>query len=221
MHCTNFLSGRAIGHMMACIVHISVRTDIAACFCISLWCLRSSLSVLRWKSIRMCGRLLAPLSGITLTTRAFRTSHHTLSNSYILVRAPRLPVQTLASTRESYGPASSSSVSYRKSHTVPSVHRFRWTPPALSQVTFCQLRLLRLPRSSPLLHSWSVASLFTLPRRPSYQSSPHLWMPLRSLFHTSLSLRTFLPNSRSRSSSTFYARCSLPHVFSTSPFVTS
>ena len=30
--------------------------------------------------------------------------------------------------------------------------------PALSQVTFCQLRSLRLPRSSLLLHSWSVAS---------------------------------------------------------------
>ena len=90
MHCTNFLSGRAIGHMMACIVHISVRTDIAACFCISLWCLRSSLSVLRWKSIRMCGRLLAPLSGITLTTRATHSLHYTLSNSYMMIRSPRL-----------------------------------------------------------------------------------------------------------------------------------
>ena len=31
-------------------------------------------------------------------------------------------------------------------------------------------------------------------------SPPHLWMPPRRLFHTSLSLRTFLCNSRSRSS---------------------
>ena len=44
-------------------------------------------------------------------------------------------------------------------HTVPLVHKFRRAPPALSQVTFCQPRSLRLPRSSPLPHSWSVASL--------------------------------------------------------------
>ena len=42
--------------MTANIVHISVPTHIAACFCISLWCLRLSISVLRWKSIKMCGQ---------------------------------------------------------------------------------------------------------------------------------------------------------------------
>ena len=47
----------------------------------------------------------------------------------------------------------------QKLNTVPSVHRFRRAPSALSQVTFCQPRSLRLPRSSPLPHSWSVAPL--------------------------------------------------------------
>ena len=84
-----------------------------------------------------------------------------------------------------------------RSHSVLLIHRFRWTPPALSQVTFCQLRSVRLPRSPPLRHSLSVASSLMLPRRPSYQSPPHLWMPLRRLFHTPLPLGTFLRNSRS------------------------
>ena len=90
MHCTNFLSGRVIWHMTANIVHTSVPTHIEACFCISLWCLRWSLSVLRWKSIRMCGRLLAPLSGITLTTRATHSLHYTLPSSSMMTRSPRL-----------------------------------------------------------------------------------------------------------------------------------
>ena len=92
-------------------------------------------------------------------------------------------------------------------------------PPTLSQVTFCQLRLLRLPRSSPLLHSWSVASLLMLPCRPSYQSPLHLWMPPRRLFHTSLSLETFLRNSRSGSSWLHLLRTmfSAPRVLHQSP----
>ena len=80
------------------------------------------------------------------------------------------------------------------------VHKFRWTPLALPQMTLCQLRSLRLPRSSPLLHSWSVAFLLALPRRPSYPSPPHLWMPPRILFRTPLPLGMFLRNSRSWSS---------------------
>ena len=165
-------------------------------FCVRIRCFPVSI----WTNLSTCGCLLAPQGGITLTTRVFRSQHHTVSNSYKLARAPR----PLCRFRPPHGchmvqrlqalcPA-------HRSHTVPSVHRFRRAPPALSQVTFCQLRLLRLPRSSPLLLFWSVASLFTLLRRPSYQSPPHLWMLLRRLFHTSLSLRTFLRNSRSRSS---------------------
>ena len=37
-----------------------------------------------------CDSLLAPLSGITLPTRAIRSQHYILFNSYKLVRAPRL-----------------------------------------------------------------------------------------------------------------------------------
>ena len=79
----------AIWHIMAYIVHVSVPAHITACCSISLWCLPSSFSVLRWKNSRMCGCLLAPLSGIILTTRAIRSQHYILSNSYKLVRAPR------------------------------------------------------------------------------------------------------------------------------------
>ena len=87
-----------------------------------------------------------------------------------------------------------------RSRSVLPIHRFRRAPPALSQVTLCQPCLLRLPRISPLPHSWSVASLQVLHRRSSHQSPHHLWMPPRRLFHTPLALGTFLRNSRSRSS---------------------
>ena len=108
---------------MACIVHMSVPTHITACFCISLWCLPSSLSVLRWKNTRMCGRLLAPLSGITLTARAIHSLHYTLTNSYKMVRAPRLcshwlPHRRLTALRPQ---APCPAHSY---HTVPSAHKF-------------------------------------------------------------------------------------------------
>ena len=120
------------------------------------------------------------LSGITLASRAIRSQHYTLFNSNKLVRPPRLLCRCRP-PHESHmvQPA-------HRSHSVLPVHRFRWAPPALSQVTFCQLRSLRLPRSSPLLHSWIVASLLMLPRRPSCPSPYHLWMPLCRLFHTSL-----------------------------------
>ena len=77
-----------------CFVHITARCSI------SLFgvCLRHFL-VLTWMNLSTCGCLLAPLSGITLTTRAIRSQHFTLFNSYKLVRA---------------GPASSSSMSYRQ-----------------------------------------------------------------------------------------------------------
>ena len=57
-------------------------------------------------------------------------------------------------------------------HIVPSVHKFRRAPIALSQVTFCQPRSLRLPCNSPLPHSWSVASLQVLHRRTRCPSPP-------------------------------------------------
>ena len=191
---------------MAHIVHMSVPPHITARCSTSLWCLPSSFSVLRWKNSRMCGYLLAPLSGITLTTRAIRSQHYILSNSYKLVRALR-PLCRCRPPHECHMvqrlqvlcPA-------QRSHSVLPILRFRWTPSAPPQETFCQLRLLRLPRSSPLLPFWSVASLFTLPRRPSYQSPPHLRMPLRRLFKDRcLSARFYATLVHGVLSFTFYA----------------
>ena len=109
------------------------------------------LSCLTWMNLSACGCLLAPQGGITLITRPIRSQHYILFSSYKLVRAPR----PLCSCR----PPHDSRMMQRlqvlcpahSSHSVLPIHRFRWTPPALSQVTFCQLRSVRLPRSSPLL----------------------------------------------------------------------
>ena len=135
-------------------------------------------SVPKWTNFRTCGFrtcgcLLAPLSGITLTTRAIRSQHYILSNSYKLVRAPCLLCRCRPPHESHMVQRLQVLCPAHRSHSVLPILRFRWTPPALSQVTFCQLRSLRLPRSSPLLHSWSVAFLLVLPRRPSYQSPPH------------------------------------------------
>ena len=76
-----------------------------------------------------------------------------------------------------------------RSHLVLPTLRFRWTPPALSQVTFCQLRLLRLPRSSPLLHSWSVA--FFVSASPPHQPpvpTPLLHATTQTFPHTAASV---------------------------------
>ena len=54
----------------------------------------------------MCGRLLAPLSGITLTTRAIHSLHYTLPNSCMMIRSPRL-----RSHQPTNGTTSSGSVS--------------------------------------------------------------------------------------------------------------
>ena len=60
----------------------------------------------------------------------------------------------------------------------PHLHCHKW--PSVSHARFsCHAALLLLP-------FWSVASLLTLPRRPSYQSPLHLWMPLRKLFRRPL-----------------------------------
>ena len=70
--------------------HFCANTHRSLLLHLSLWCLRLSISVLRWKSIKMCGRLLAPLSGITLTIRATHSLHYTPSNSFMMIRSPRL-----------------------------------------------------------------------------------------------------------------------------------
>ena len=106
----------------------------------------------------------------------------------------------VGSTRESHGAATSSSVSCPQV-TLSATHPQVQTDPtrtitndllsatlaeAATQLSFCCL--------SGALH------LCQRLRRPSCQSPPHLWMPLRRLFHTPLPLGTFLRNPRSVSS---------------------
>ena len=167
-----------------CPAHITDRCSI------SLWCLPSSFSVLRWKNSRMCGCLLAPLSGITEWNHSYYTgislsALHSLQQLQAGSSSPP-SVQMSASTRVSHGAAPSSSVSCPTGHTqcCPSTGS-DGAPPALPHVTFCQLRLLRLPRSSPLLLFWSVASLSTLPRRPQQPvSTPSLDVATQTFSHT-------------------------------------
>ena len=134
--CQLFVRSCDLAHHGLYCSHVYVCTHFTApCrTCIFGVCL-CCLPVLTWTNLSACGCLLAPLSGITLTTRAIRSQHYVLSNSYKLVRPP----------------VSGADVSL---HT-----RVTWCS---AQVTFCQLRSLRLPRSSPLLHFWSVASLLIL-----------------------------------------------------------
>ena len=93
--------GLHCSHVCVCTHHSSLQHLL---FCVRLRC--SSVSI--WMNFSSCGCLLAPQGGITLTTSAVRSQHHILSNSCKLVRA--LPVQMSASTRESHGAATSSSV---------------------------------------------------------------------------------------------------------------
>ena len=185
--------GLCCSHVCACTHHNSLQHLL---FCVRLHC----PSVPIWMTLRTCGCFLVPQGGITPTTRTFRSQHHTLSNSYKLVRAPR----PLCRYRLPHGSHMVQRLQAlclaHRLHTVPSFHRFRRAPLASSQVTLCQPRSLRLRRSSPLPHPWSVASLQVLTRRPRYPSPPHFWMPPRRPFHTSLSPRTFPHNSRLRSS---------------------
>ena len=92
-------------------------------------------------------------------------------------------------------------------HTVPSVHRFRRAPPALSQVILCQPRSLRLPRSSPLPHSWSVASLSVLPRHPPPIPTPLLDAATQTIPHTAVAQDV----STQLSLEEFSLRCVHPH----------
>ena len=198
---TSFSSGRVTRRTMAFTVHMSLPTHITARCSICLFgvCL-CCFPVLTWTNLSACGCLLAPQGGITLTTRASRTPHHTLSSSHNLVRAPR-PLCRCRPPHDSHMMQRLKVLcpAHRPRSVLP-IHRFGWAPPALSQMTFWQLRSLRLPRSSLLLPFWSVASLLTRPRRPSYQPPHHLRMPIRRLSHTPLPFGTLLRNSRSGSS---------------------
>ena len=179
---------------MAHIVHMSVSVDTTApcSICLLGVCLRC-FSVPKWKNIRTCGCLMAPEGGITLTTRVFRTPHHTLSSSCNLVRA-HLPLCR-------YWPPHGSHMVQRlqalclahKLHTKQSVHKFRRAPLAPSEVTLCQPRSLRPPRNSHLLNSWSVASTHSQVRMVPTCTTPNdLLAATLSEAATQLSFAAFL-----------------------------
>ena len=179
---------------MAHIVHMSVSVDTTApcSICLLGVCLRC-FSVPKWKNIRTCGCLMAPQGGITLTTRVFRTPHHTLSSSCNLVRA-HLPLCR-------YWPPHGSHMVQRlqalclahKLHTVQSVHKFGRAPLAPSEVTVCQPRSLRPPRNSHLLNSWSAASTHSQVRMVPTCTTPNdLLAATLSEAATQLSFAAFL-----------------------------
>ena len=174
VHCTGFSSGRSTwrhhglhcSHVCVCAHHCPLQHLPS---CVRLRC----PSVPIWMNARTCGFLLAQ-GGITLTTRASRTPHHTLSSSHNLVRAPYPVLRNRPPHGSHMVQRLQAPCPALRIHTVPSAHRFRRPPPALSQVTLCQPRSLRLPRSSPLPNSWSVASLSMLHRRSRFPSPRHL-----------------------------------------------
>ena len=134
-----FLSGRVIWHMTANIVHIFVPKHIAACFCISLWCLQDHQNV-------------RPSTG----TAEWNHSYYT-GNSLSATRFPRLcihwsPPRRLTALR----PQALRSV--HNYHTAPSSHLFLRAPLATSHVKQCQLRSPRPSRSSHFLSSHSAAT---------------------------------------------------------------
>ena len=65
---------------------VSVHTTAPCSICLFGVC-PCCLPVLVWTNLNACGCLLAPLSGITLTTRPIRSQHYTLS----LLTLPRRP----------------------------------------------------------------------------------------------------------------------------------
>ena len=138
--------GLYCSHVCVCAHHSSLQH---LPFCVCLRC----PSVPLWMNIRTCGCLLAPQGG-SLLLHGHPALRTTLSPAAtIWCELPR----PLCRNRPPHGshmvqrlhalcPA-------HRLHTVSSVHKFRRAPHALSQVTLCQPRSLRLPRSSPLPNS--------------------------------------------------------------------
>ena len=96
------------------------------------------------------------------------------------------------STRESHGAATSSSVSCHRLHTVPSVPQVQTGPTRTVTSDLLSATLAEAATQLSFAAFLERASLYVLSRRPRYPTPHHLWMPPRRLFHTSLSLRTFL-----------------------------
>ena len=110
------------------------------------------------------------------------------------------PVQMSASTRESHGAATSSSVSrpqVKRSVSSPQVQTGPTRTVTSDLVSATLAEAATQLSFAAFLERCIPVSASPLPPLPI---STHLWMPLRKLFHTSLSPRTFLHNSRLRSS---------------------
>ena len=105
-----------------------------------------------------------------------------------------------ASTRESHHAAPSSSVSCPQV-TLSATHpQVRTGPTCTITNGFLSATLAEVATQLCFAAFLERCIFVNASRRPSYQSPPHLWMPLRRLFHTPLPLGTFLRNSRSGSS---------------------
>ena len=206
--------GLHCSHVCVCTHHSSLQHLL---FCVRFRC--SSVSI--WMNFSACGCLLAPQGGITLTTRAVRSQHYILSNSCKLVRA--LPVQMSASTRESHGAATSSSVFCPQvTHSVNG-----------SQVQTGPTRTVTSDLLSATLADAATQLSFAafLERCIFVHASPPLQLPASTpsldvaslTFHTPLPLGTFLRNSRSWSPWLHLLRLTLSalRVLDQSPLVTS
>ena len=135
----------------------------------------------------VCRCHLAPLSATIHTFQATHSQHHTLLNSYKMVRSPLLRSHLLQYRRlmvlllQALCPA-------HCYHAVQSAHKSLRVPLATSQVMQC--RSLRPSRSSHSLSSYSAAeSRLLLPSRLSHQCPPHFWMLLCRRLHLVTSLR--------------------------------
>ena len=114
--------------------------------------------------------------------------------------SPPSPVPMSASTRVSHGAAPSSSVSCPQV-TLSAAHPQVQTGPNRT-ITSDLLSATLAEAATQLSFAAFLERCISVDAslRSRYQSPPHFWMPLRRLFHTSLSLGTCLRNSRSRSS---------------------
>ena len=129
----------------------------------------------------MCSCHPAPPSAIIPITRATHSQHHTLFNSYKIVRSPTLCSHLLTHRRLMALPLQDPCPAHCY-HAVQLAHKFLCVPLVMSQVTQC--RSLKRSRSSHSLSSHNAAaSRLLLPSRLSYQSPSHSWMLLCRRLH--------------------------------------
>ena len=141
-----------------------------------------------WMNIKTCGCFIAPQGKLTLTTWVLHTSHHTLSSSYNLVRAP-LHLCRYRRPHGSHGAATPSSVScLQVTHnaTCPQIQT------DLTRTVTSDFMSATLAETTTQLSfaefSERCISFSTVPT-----TNPHTISGCRRLFHTSLSHRKSPP----------------------------